>query len=533
MRRPVGIETEYGLNCEGFPAIPNRTQSGGSGGPPGVDFGYECARLVGACTESVVLRGWDYRGEDPYRDLRGMRVDHLDRDPHDLDGPDERSRALSRDELLANTVLLNGARLYNDHNHPEYCTEATPDLFELVAQDRAGEAIVLACETARNAVLTSEIGPATRVRLLKNNTDYHGRSYGMHENYLCARATPLDALVRGLTPHLVSRQLLVGAGKLGYEKPGAPIAPGFQLSQRADFFEERVGINTTAKRPIFNTRDEPHARSTAYRRLHCIAGDANRSEWATAMKVGATALVLDLIETHGWAPAIELADPVTAIRLFSRDPRGAVGVPTTNQNHVTLHDLQASIYRACQGAFAGRDVETDWVLDQWATALESAATRTADGQPSPFLRTRADWAIKWSIFAQVAGGTDTATWGDAKLRRLDMAYHLVDPKTSVFDALLRQGRVTAILDANRISRARTAPPSATRGAIRGSILSRFGPHVRKMEWDSVTFTIDGREWRLDLEDLTGPVVDRVLDLVERAPDLAGLVAAMKGSSRGA
>ena len=102
MRRPVGIETEYGLNCEGFPAIPNRTQSGGSGGPPGVDFGYECARLVGACTESVVLRGWDYRGEDPYRDLRGMRVDHLDRDPHDLDGPDERSRALSRDELLAN-----------------------------------------------------------------------------------------------------------------------------------------------------------------------------------------------------------------------------------------------------------------------------------------------------------------------------------------------------------------------------------------------------------------------------------------------
>ena len=190
------------------------------------------------------------------------------------------------------------------------------------------------------------------------------------------------------------------------------------------------------------------------------------------MKVGATALVLDLIETHGWAPAIELADPVTAIRLFSRDPRGAVGVPTTNQNHVTLHDLQASIFRACQGAFAGRDVETDWVLDQWATALESAATRTADGQPSPFLRTRADWAIKWSIFAQVAGGTDTATWGDAKLRRLDMAYHLVDPKTSVFDALLRQGRVTAILDANRISRARTAPPSATRGAIRGSILSR-------------------------------------------------------------
>ena len=533
MRRPVGIETEYGLNCEGFPAIPNRTQSGGPGGPPGVDFGYECARLVGACAEPGVLRGWDYKGEDPYRDLRGMRVDRLDRDPHDLDGPDERSRALSRDELLANTVLLNGARLYNDHNHPEYCTEATPDLFELVAQDRAGERIALACEIARNAVLAYEVGPNTRVRLLKNNTDYHGRSYGMHENYLCARSTPLDDLVRGMTPHLVTRQLFSGAGKLGLETPGAPISPGFQLSQRGDFFEERVGINTTAKRPIFNTRDEPHSRSTSYRRLHCIAGDANRSEWATAMKVGTTALVLDLIEGNRWAPPIELAEPVAAIRLFSRDPRATIAVPTTDGKRVTLHDVQAAILGACRAAFMGRDDETDWILDQWHCALEAAATRDADGQPGAFLRTRADWAIKWSVFAQVAGGADVAAWSDAKLRRLDMAYHLVDPKTSVFDALCRQGRVASLVDADRVDRARREPPPGTRGAIRGALLARFGGHVRKMEWDSVTFTIEGREWRLDLEDLTGPVVDRVLELVGAAPDLAGLVSAMKGSTRDA
>ena len=118
MRRPVGIETEYGLNCEGFPAIPNRTQSGGPGGPPGVDFGYECARLVGACAEPGVLRGWDYKGEDPYRDLRGMRVDRLDRDPDDLDGPDERSRALSREELLATVwgyEVSSGERTVDSH----------------------------------------------------------------------------------------------------------------------------------------------------------------------------------------------------------------------------------------------------------------------------------------------------------------------------------------------------------------------------------------------------------------------------------
>jgi proteasome accessory factor A len=430
-------------------------------------------------------------------------------------------------------VLLNGARFYNDHNHPEYCTEATPDLFELVAQDLAGELVVHACEVGRNAVLASEVGPNARIRLLKNNSDYHGRSYGMHENYLCARSTPLEDLVRGLTPHLVTRQLLVGAGKLGFETPGAPISNGFQLSQRADFFEERVGINTTAKRPIFNTRDEPHSRSTSYRRLHCIAGDANRSEWATAMKVGTTALVLDLIEAHRWTPPIVLADPVTAVRLFSRDPRGVVSVPTTDGRRVTIHDVQAVTFQACTDAFAGLDAETDWVLDQWKSALDAAATRDTDGQPGAFLQTRADWAIKWAMFAQFGGGTDPATWGDAKLRRLDMAYHLVEPKSSVFNALRRQGRITSVVEPDSVNRARRRPPAGTRGAIRGALLSRFGAQIRKMEWDSVTFTIEGREWRLDLEDVTGPIVDRVLELLEAAPDLAGFVAAMKGSTRNA
>ncbi len=533
MRRPVGIETEFGLNCEGFPATANRNQSGGVGAPPGVDFGYECARLVGACAEPGILRGWDYRAEDPYRDLRGMRVDHLARDPHDLHGPDDRSRTLSREELLANTVLPNGARFYNDHNHPEYCTEATPDLFELVAQDRAGEAIAFACEVARNAALAREVGPGTRVRLVKNNTDYHGRSYGMHENYLCARATPLDDLIRGLTPHLVSRSILCGAGKLGFESPGSPIAPGFQLSQRADFFEERVGINTTAKRPVFNTRDEPHARSTSWRRLHCIAGDANRSEWATAMKVGTTALVLDLIERGRPLPTIGVADPVSAIRLFSRDPGGTVAVPGIDGRQVTAADVQRLILCACHDAFHGRDSETDWVLGQWGLGLDALATRDADGRPGAFLRSRADWAIKWGVLAQVAGHGDTSVWGDPRLRRLDLAYHLVDPAVSLFDTLRRQGRVIELVDVSRVDRARQAPPPGTRGAIRGALLSRFGPEIRKMEWDHVTFQVDGRDWRLDLEDVTGPVVDRVIELVASAPHLAGLVSAMKGTTRDA
>ena len=526
MRRPVGIETEYGLNCEGFSATSPGAPTGPTDGPPGVDFGYECASIVRAVAFPGGFRGWDYRGEDPYQDLRGMRADRLARDPNDLDGPDDRSRKLTRDELLANTVLLNGARYYNDHNHPEYCTEATPDLFELVAQDRAGELIVHASETARNETLAREIGSSTRVRLLKNNTDYHGRSYGMHENYLCARSTALEALVRGMTPHLVTRQLYAGAGKVGVETSGATIAPGFQMSQRADFFEERIGINTTAKRPIFNTRDEPHANSSRYRRLHCIAGDANRSEWATAMKVGTTALVLDLIE-DGWKPEFEIADPVKAIKAISRDTTMNVTVPMVDGRTMTALAIQHLILDACSATYAGRDPETDWVLSQWTEALDALGTDLER------LATRVDWIIKRSLFIKIGTTGDPRSWGDARLRRLDMAYHMIDPRVSLFEILRKQGRVTDLVDQGRLDWCAQTPPPGTRGAIRGALLARFGSQIRKIEWDSVTFEVGSKEWRLDLEDITGPVIDRVIKLVDRSHDLSSLVAAMKGGSRDA
>ena len=162
-----------------------------------------------------------------------------------------------------------------------------------------------AAEQAHNARLDGG-----RVRLVKNNTDYHGRSYGCHENYLTLREVPLDDLVDALVPFLATRQVFAGAGRVGIEGGDAG---ALQLSQRADFFETVVGINTTARRPIFNTRDEPHADRTRYRRLHVIAGDANRSEWATGMKAATTALVLDAVET-GWRAPIRLRDPVAAIQ---------------------------------------------------------------------------------------------------------------------------------------------------------------------------------------------------------------------------
>jgi proteasome accessory factor A len=535
MRRPVGIETEYGLNCEGFPGDAGGAGQGAANGPSAaVDFAYEASRIVRCADLPGAFRGWDYGQEDPYRDLRGMRVDRLARDPHDLDTPSDRSRTLSREELLANTVLLNGARYYNDHNHPEYCTEACLSLLELVAHDAAGERVLFACEQRRNAELAREFGPSTRVRLLKNNTDYHGRTYGTHENYLFARSVPLETIVRAVTPFFVTRQLFTGAGKVGLEQSGGAVQPGFQLSQRADFFEERIGINTTAQRPIFNTRDEPHADKGKYRRLHVIIGDANRSEWATAMKVGTTALVFDLIE-DGWAhsgPGLELLDPVAALKMISRGHDLLATVALVDGRMVRALDVQQHYFEQARKALAGRDPETDWVLDEWRQVIEGFA-----GDPSP-LADRIDWLAKRRLFDQVraaGGGADSGAsgqgWDNPALRRLDLAYHLVDPELSLYNALLRQGRIRRLVTDEQVTAALTTGPLKTRGAVRALLLARFGPAIRRLEWDSVTFGSNGREVRIQLDEISGPLVERVETLVRQAPDLESLFTTIKGGTR--
>ncbi len=522
MRRPVGIETEYGLNCEGFPG--QEAGAAASGSPSSaVDFGYEASRVVKAAQAPGAFRGWDYRGEDPYQDLRGNRVERLARDPNDLQDRNDRSRGLSREELLANTVLVNGARYYNDHNHPEYCTEACLTLLDLVAHDKAGERVLFACEQQRNRELAQEHGDATRIRVLKNNTDYHGRTYGTHENYLFSRQLQLETVIRAVTPFFVARQLYAGAGKVGIESSGGQVQPGFQLSQRADFFEERVGINTTAQRPIFNTRDEPHADKSKYRRLHVIIGDANRSEWATAMKVGTTALVLDLIE-DGWRPQLEFRDPVVALKVISRSHDLLAAAELTGGKKVRALDVLQHYFEAAERAFRGRDEETTWVLDEWRATLDAFA-----GNPAP-LADRVDWLAKRTLFDQMrqVGTPQAKGWDDPTLRRLDLAYHLVDPRLSLYDALVKQGRIRRLVTDEQVDQAQASGPAGTRGAVRGLLLQRFGAAIRRLEWDSVTFGSDGREVRIDLAEVSGPLVARVEQLVRQAPDLEALFAAIKG-----
>src|SRR5437867_1838777 len=245
---------------------------------------------------------WDYEQESPLRDARGFE-------------PVQERQPVEEDLGLANVILPNGARYYVDHAHPEYSTPECASPRGLVIHDKAGERIL---ERSLEAVQTM-LPAGQRLAIYKNNTDGKGNSYGCHENYLVDRRTPFGRIVRDLTPFFVTRQIFTGAGKVGFEgtrSEGRRVT--YQLSQRTHFFEAEVGLETTLKRPIINTRDEPHADPDKYRRLHVIIGDANMSEVATYLKLGTTAIVLKMIEDE-YLPDLTMANPVAALHEVSRD----------------------------------------------------------------------------------------------------------------------------------------------------------------------------------------------------------------------
>src|SRR3954451_5381425 len=269
VRRVMGTEIEYGISVPGQPTANPTTLS---------------SQVVNAwaVAEAPTPRRprWDFEEESPLRDARGFDLSPAQA----LDHSD-----LDEDTGMANVILTNGARLYVDHAHPEYSTPEVTNPRDLVLWDKAGERVM---EIAAERALT--VPGTVAIQLYKNNTDNKGASYGCHENYLMARSTPFAEIVRHLTPFFVTRQVVVGAGRVGIGADGR--GTGFQVSQRADFFEVEVGLETTLKRPIINTRDEPHADPEKYRRLHVIIGDANMSEVSTYLKVGTTSLVLAMIE---------------------------------------------------------------------------------------------------------------------------------------------------------------------------------------------------------------------------------------------
>src|SRR5580698_3149616 len=295
-----GIETEIGITSDA---------------PSDLDVVAESIALVRSVVEPGVLMRWDYGSEDPHADMRGFRAQELRQDTDEANYfAEDSERELSYVEIKSDLVLGNGARFYNDHAHPEYCTPECSTLDELIAQDRAGERILMACAQQLS------IQRGQTVRLYKNNTDFRGHSYGCHENYLLPRSLPWAQLAQAVQAFLVTRQIYAGAGKFGIETEDRFLSPEFQIAQRSDFFSELQSVDTMQRRPIVNTRDEPHANARIYRRFHVIIGDANMSPFSTRLKIGATALTLEAIARQPGRDWPVLAEPLVALPAISRDP---------------------------------------------------------------------------------------------------------------------------------------------------------------------------------------------------------------------
>jgi proteasome accessory factor PafA2 len=491
MKRVFGLETEYGITVSG---------------PENVDVVAESIELVRRYTENGALMKWDYELEDPHLDARGFRARELLQDTDESAYYEiDKNRPLSFEEIKSDLVLSNGARFYNDHAHPEYSTPECTRLRQIVAQDKAGERILAECARRRNQKLL----PDHEVRLYKNNTDFVGHSYGCHDNYLMSRGVAWDRIVAGIVPFLITRQIFAGAGKMGIEAESASGEPGvFQISQRADFFSVLVSIDTMNRRPLVNTRDEPHADASRYRRFHVILGDSNMSEWATAMKIGATSLVLDLIE-HGKAPQLEIAQPVDANKSISRDQTYDWIIELRDGRKISAIDVQRIYLWAASKIDNGVNEDQQWVLREWENVLNDLDRDVMS------TRDRVDWAAK-KFLLNALQAEEKLSWSDPWLQSVDLEYHNVDLERGLYYELVRQGAARGVVSEEDIKTAIFSPPETTRAFFRGRAVARFNDDISSIQWDEIVFTnpaVPGQSRRIALPEAA---MDARLDALNHA-----------------
>ena len=468
VRRVMGTETEFGISVPGN---------------PGANAMLISSQIVNAYAGYASTRNrrarWDFEEESPLRDARGF---DLARDLADS------SQLTDEDMGLANVILTNGARLYVDHAHPEYSTPEVTGPRDAVLWDKAGERIM--AEATRRA---AQVPGSVPINLYKNNVDNKGASYGSHENYLMRRETPFADVVRHLTPFFVSRQVVTGAGRVGIGQDGR--GTGFQVSQRADYFEVEVGLETTLKRPIINTRDEPHANADKYRRLHVIIGDANLSEISAYLKVGTTSLVLAMIE-DGWLGGdggvdLSVDRPVTALHEISHDPSLRHLVSLRSGRKLTAVQLQLEYAEQARKYVQDRygddaDEETRDVLDRWESVLARL-----EHDPMSLAR-ELDWVAKLQLLEGYRS-RDGLDWSAPRLQAVDLQYSDVRPEKGLYNRLAANGRVERLLDEDDVLRAMTEPPEDTRAYFRGQCLARYADSVAAASWDSVIFDLPGRD----------------------------------------
>lgn len=505
VHRIMGIETEYGLIEPGNPwANPVELST----------------RIVQGYAAAVPHAPWDYAGEDPLSDARGYRLRRAAAHPSQL--TDEPDLAAELTELRrgsvrggpANAVLTNGARLYVDHAHPEYSSPEVTNPRDAVVWDLAGDEVM---REAMRAVESS----GREVVIYKNNVDGKGASYGTHENYLVDRAVPFHELAHHLIPFLVTRPVLCGAGRVGLGQRSQEA--GFQISQRADYVENDIGLETTFNRPIVNTRDEPHADPERWRRLHVIVGDANRFDVPVYLKFATTALVIWLIENDHLPlelEALSLSAPVVDTWGVSHDPFGHV--LSTATGSVRALDVQRAYLDVVARHVDDSDAGTRRALALWDAVLTGLAT-----DPDTVVH-----QVEWVAKRQLLDGLrrrDNLTWTSPRLQALDLQWADLRPEHSVVARLDAAGRVQRLVDQAEVHAARFAPPPDTRAWFRGSMVARHPRNVAAAGWSSVVVDTPSKSSlvRIPLLDPHRGTRDRAARLFESA-EIDDLLATLGG-----
>ncbi|MFV0632705.1 depupylase/deamidase Dop [Demequina sp.] len=492
--RIVGIETEYGIvDPEAPQANPILMSS----------------RLVSACRLWANGRTapWDYGGEDPLQDQRGMRRDRATAgvdmltDVHEWDPAHgrislRRRRGSWEDPAHLNAVLANGSRFYVDHAHPEYSGPEVGSAREAVVWDRAGDLIALAA--AQRYAQEED----SRVELYKNNVDGKGASYGTHENFLVRRDVDFDALARLVTSHLVTRQIVVGAGRVGLGQRGQE--PGFQISQRADYMETEIGLETTLRRPIVNTRDEPHADRRQWRRLHVIIGDANCFDVATYLKIGATSLVLSAIEAEDERlEALVLADPVGAVSRVSHDLTLRAQVALASGESATALQIQRALLEISRTYAESADDAQ--VLARWEMVLDALERDLFSAAKD------VEWVAKLQLLGRLrdkhavpaaGGGVEPLPWSDPRLAALDLQWSRLGDGWAA--RLAAAGAVTRLATDDEVQHAVRHAPQSTRAAIRGRFVGEYTDLVDAAGWSTVVLDRETAHGRLEVLHLDDP-----------------------------
>jgi len=461
-----------------------------------------CVLLVNAYREDRLADIlWDYDQENPLADARGFQVDGEKYTPN------------QQENIARNKTLENGARYYVDHAHPEYSCPEVTNPRELVIHEKAGERVI---EISRREA-TQLLPAGTQLLVHKNNSDHKGNSYGSHENYLMDRRTSFKQIVEHLMPFFVTRQVYAGAGKVGSENRAHPCQ--YQLSQRADFFEVEVALDTMVKRPIINTRDEPHADREKYRRLHVIVGDSNMSEYTIWLRQGVTAIVLSMIEDGAIDRDLTLRDPVRSIKEVSHDTSLRRLVELSSGKKLSAVQLQREYHELARKYQASRELPS-WapeILDHWLATLDALERDPLS------LADRLDWVAKQAMIGAFLE-RKSLDWESPQAQMLDLQFHDVRPEKGLAYLLERQGKLRRLVSDEEIVRAITEPPEDTRAYFRGQCLKRYGDAVFGVNWDSISFGIGDEPIKrvMMAEPLKGSKA-HVQELLDRSPTAADLV----------